>query len=405
MWQRRSAPQRRVPSRGMALVDAAAAAPAAPVQRASRLSRSASRSLPRAFLVAATFASIAAASDVTRSVRSMRKTLNDGTVMPMVGLGTWKSKASDVGDAVYFAICEAGYRHIDAAQIYMNQEQVGSALRRAQQNCGVSREDLWVTSKVWMTDYHPRDIPAAVDRILRELGLDYIDQVLLHWPVAYGKPPAGCPPDCPERFAGTDDPMRPRGRDGLIVNDDIPLSDTWQALEEQKAAGKVRSIGVSNFNAEEIRAMVAGRRGAILPAVNQVETHIGWHQPSLRAAMRDLGITVVAYTPLGNPAVYDSSGRAEGMSSKLVTDMADEAGLTPAQVMLNFLLAQDVVVIPKSTTPSRIRSNLDFDARLSPAQLARLAEGTPQRRLANPRNRPGGRHVFDDGAPPQRPEL
>lgn len=335
----------------------------------------------------------------------MKRKLNDGSEMPVVGLGTWKSKASDVEDAVFNAICTAGYRHIDAAQIYMNQEQVGNAIRSAMDACGVQRGDLWVTSKVWMTDYHPDDIPAAVDRILRELQLDYVDQLLLHWPIPYAKPPGGCPPACPEKFAGTDDAMRPRGADGLIVTGDIPLVDTWLAMEGAKASGKVRSIGVSNFGTDEIVSLAGGRKDATVPAVNQVEAHVFWNQAHLRRDMQALGVAVVAYTPLGNPAIYGD--KMQGMTSKLVTEIAADAGLTPAQVMLNFLIAQDVIVVPKSVTPSRIADNINFLLNLTREHIDRLIREAPQNRLANPKNRPGGRPVFVDDVAPmgQRNEL
>jgi len=326
--------------------------------------------------------------------------LNDGTEMPVVGLGTWKSKASDVEESVFYAICSAGYRHIDAAQIYMNQEQVGKAIRRALASCKVERSDLWVTSKVWLTDFHPDDLPAAVDRILRELGLDYVDQLLLHWPVPYAKPPKGCPPSCPEKWAGTDDAMRPRGADGLIVNGDVPLADTWRAMEAAKQAGKVRSIGVSNFGADEINSLAGGRNDWIVPAVNQVEAHVFWNQAKLRREMQALGVAVVAYTPLGNPAIYGD--KMEGMASKLVTETSAEAGLTPAQVMLNFLIAQDVIVVPKSVTPSRISDNINFQLNLTREHIERLIREAPQKRLANPNNRPGGRPVFVDEVAPRK---
>lgn len=327
--------------------------------------------------------------------------LNDGNQMPVVGLGTWKAKADDVERAVFHAICKAGYRHIDAAQIYLNQEQVGAGLKAAE-SCGVRRQDLWITSKLWMTDFHPRDLPAAVDRILGELGTDYVDQLLLHWPLPYGKPPPGCPADCPQRFAGTDDPMRPRDSEGRLVNGDTPLRDTWQALVGARDAGKVRSVGVSNFSPAEIAQLSFGP-GSPPPAVNQVEAHVFWHQPTLRKAMRELDIAVVAYTPLGNPAIYGD--RLEGMASSLITEMAAETGLTPAQVMLSFLLQQDIIVVPKSVTPERIDSNINFQPNLSTSQLERLSAGAPQRRLANPKNRPGGKPVFDDTGLPHGSEL
>merc|ERR1719247_1613649 len=108
------------------------------------------------------------------------------------------SKKNEVAEAVYHAICNAGYRHIDAAQIYNNHEEVGLGLKRAleDEQCGVLRSDLWVTSKIWNVDFHPDDVSSAVDRILRELGLDYVDQVLLHWPTPFKKPPPRCPPEC-----------------------------------------------------------------------------------------------------------------------------------------------------------------------------------------------------------------
>lgn len=324
-----------------------------------------------------------ASQEVPRSPRTMRQRLNDGTDIPVLGLGTWKAKANEVEGAIYHALCSAGYRHIDAAQVYMNQEQVGAAIRRAIQTCGVRREELWVTSKIWMTDFHPDHLPSAVDRILRELAVDYVDQLLLHWPLPYGKAPPGCPPACPEEFAGTDDAMRPRGRDGELVYGDTSLSDTWRSLEAAKAAGKVRSIGVSNFEPSEITKLSSGPNST-LPAVNQVEAHVFWNQARLRKAMAAMGIAVVAYTPLGNSAIYGD--RLQGITSSLVNDISLETGLTPAQVMLNFLLAQDIIVVPKSVTPARITSNINFQLNLTSSHIDKLLKEAPQTRLANPRS-------------------
>lgn len=352
--------------------------------------------------VAVLLADAVAARDApSGSASRVTQVLNDGTSMPVVGLGTWKSKPNEVENAVCHAICHAGYRHIDAAQIYMNQEEVGRGLARAAAECGVPRKDVWITSKVWMIDYEPSDVLPAVDRILRELGVDYVDQLLLHWPIPYARPPAGCPPSCPQRWAGTDDPLRPRNAAGHIVTGDTPLVDTWCALEAAKRVGKVRSIGVSNFNIEDIKSLTAGRRDAILPAVNQVEAHVFWNQAALREAMEAMGIAVIAYTPLSNAAVY---GDRSGIDTDLVRDIAAQTGLTPAQVMLNYLIAKGWVVLPKSVTPSRIDENFKFELRLSAEHLARLEREAPQRRLSNPTNRPNGQHVFDD-APVERGEL
>lgn len=341
-------------------------------------------------------ASVVFAEGANQDVRGMTKRLNDGTYMPILGLGTWKSPKGQVEQAVRHAICNAGYRHIDAAQIYNNQEEVGNGIRYAIERCGVSRQSLWVTSKIWNVDF--QDVTAAVGTILNELGLDYVDQVLLHWPTPYKKPPKGCPPTCPDEFAGTDDAQRPRGQDGNLVLVDIasqPLAKTWKDLERVRDSGKVRSIGVSNFSPHEIDGL-ALENSTTVPAVNQVEAHVYWKQVGLRRAMRDRGIALVAYSPLGNPALYGS--KLEGMRSSLIADIAEETNLTPAQVMLNFLIALGDVVVPKSVTMSRIESNINFALNLTDAHIARLATEAPQSRLANPQNRPEGKPIFDDVA-------
>mmetsp|Transcript_29271 Transcript_29271/g.51222 ORF Transcript_29271/g.51222 Transcript_29271/m.51222 type:complete len:454 (-) Transcript_29271:94-1455(-) len=328
--------------------------------------------------------------------------LNDGLDMPMVGLGTWRVKPNETEEAVLYAICGAGYRHIDAAQIYHNQREVGAGLRRAYKECGAKREQIWLTSKIWYTDFHPDDVPAAVDRIIDELGSDYVDQILLHWPTPVKKPPAGCPPDCPVEFAGTDDPERPRDAYGQLVHSKIPLRLTWMALEKVRATGKVKSIGVSNFDPEDVLSMIlddAGneREGAIKPAVNQVECHVFWNQEYFIASHQSFDIQVVAYSPLGNPERWpDGQNVSTGLHSEFMKEIAAEAKQTPAQVMLNFLLLQNVVVIPKSITPERIMENIRFGVGLTSHVNQRLMNEAPQMRLNNPNNRPGGKPVFDD---------
>mmetsp|Transcript_79379 Transcript_79379/g.174103 ORF Transcript_79379/g.174103 Transcript_79379/m.174103 type:complete len:192 (-) Transcript_79379:666-1241(-) len=184
--------------------------------------------------------------------------------------------------------------------------------------------------------------------------------------------------------------MFPKDKDGNLLFRDVPLSDTWKALAQEKKAGKVRSIGVSNFSAQEIKDMT--QDGAEMPAVNQVEAHVFWNQQSLIRDMEVLGITVVAYTPLGNPSLY---GERSGIVSDLVLSVAKDSDLTPAQVMLNFLITKGCVVVPKSVTPERIDSNIHFALKLTPEQMAKL-EKAPQQRLTNPKIRPGGQPIFDD---------
>lgn len=328
--------------------------------------------------------------------------LYDDTVMPMIGYGTWRIPKNETEAAVHDALCVAGYRHIDAAQIYGNQLQVGEAIRRAIKEGCIKREDLWVTSKIWYTDFHPGDVPVAVDRILHELALDYIDQILLHWPTPVKKPPKDCPPNCPSEFAGTDDPMRPRDAQGNLVASKVPLRQTWMALEKVYKSGKVKSIGVSNFGIEDIDSIMKEsdygevRKDAVKPAVNQVECHVFWNQEYLMRHHEYYGIQIVAYSPLGNRERHPYGHNSTlGITSKLIQEVAAEARLTPGQVMLNFLLMQRIVAIPKSTNPKRMKENIDFKVGMASPLMHRLMEA-PQARLSNPPNRPGGKPVFDD---------
>lgn len=314
--------------------------------------------------------------------------LNDGTEMPVLGLGTWKAKPGEVAEAIVTAL-RAGYRHIDAAHIYLNQREVGEGLRRAF-DAGVRRDEVWVTSKLWMVDFEPQRVGPAVDVLLKDLGLEYLDQVLLHWPVPWARPPEGCPPDCPTEFAGTDQVLRPRDTDGNMVQGDTPMPETWRALEATVDLGKVRSIGVSNFAPRDIEPLLASAR--IRPAVDQVECHPGWNQASLKAWLDDHGIQLVAYSPLGNPALY----KGDILHSVTVKEVAQAVGRTPAQVILRWSLQRGNVVIPKSAAPARIAENTRlFDFQLTQEQMAAL-DGFEQRRLANPKIRAGGRHAFDE---------
>jgi diketogulonate reductase-like aldo/keto reductase len=318
-----------------------------------------------------------------------KMTLRDGTHMPFLGLGTWKSAPGQVVEAVEYAL-RMGIRHIDAAHIYMNQREVGEGLRRAFNTSSLRREDVWVTSKIWMTDFAPERVGPAVDTILADLGLEYVDQVLLHWPVPLAAPPPGCPPDCPEKWAKTEEPVRPRGADGHYVQDDTPLVDTWRALSSVAQKGKVRSIGVSNFMPLELEPLL---REPIPPAVNQVECHPNWHQDDLRSWMHAQHIVLVSYSPLGNPSINEGGS---ALANDVTKAIATRLGRTPAQVLLRWSLQKGNIVIPKSVTASRIVENAAiFDFALSAEDMAAL-NGLQQRRLINPPMRRSGRRTFDE---------
>ena len=201
------------------------------------------------------------------------------------------------------------------------------------------------------------------------------------------------PGNYPEKWAGTEDPMFPKDKDGNLLHRDVPLSETWSAMCAEKKAGKIRSIGVSNFSKAEIEEMTKG--GLEMPAVNQVEAHVFWNQAKLRKEMEELGVAVVAYSPLGNSGFH---GEKSGISSDLVAEVSKESSLTPAQVMLNYLINKGFIVIPKSVTPARIDGNANWELKLNDEQMAKL-DAAPQKRLTDFPFRPGSKFFFDNQPP------
>jgi diketogulonate reductase-like aldo/keto reductase len=258
-------------------------------------------------------------------------TLNNGVLMPQLGFGVWQVPDDEATAAVATAL-EAGYRSIDTAAVYANEEGTGRALAAS----GLPREELFVTTKLWNTDQGYDAALRAFDLSLSKLGLDFVDLYLIHWPQ-------------PRRDAYT---------------------ETWRALERIAAEGRARAIGVSNFQPAHLRRLVAGSE--VVPAVNQVELHPWLAQAGLRAVHAELGIATEAWSPLG---------QGKGLLDEpVIGKIAARHGRTPAQVVLRWHLQLGNVVIPKSVTPSRIRENADvlgFElAAQDLAELAALDDGT-----------------------------
>ena len=249
-------------------------------------------------------------------------TLSDGTRIPQLGFGTWNVKPEDTARIVGHALA-AGYRHIDTAEMYRNERQVGEAIRAA----GLARGDVFVTSKLNNDAHRPDDARRAFDATLEALGSDYVDLFLIHWPL-------------------------PTLYDGDFVQ-------TWNALVEFANDGRARSVGVSNFTEAHLARLAA--EADRVPSVNQIEVHPTFTNDALRAACHARGITVEAWSPLG---------QGDAVDHEPVTRIAERLGQTPAQVVLRWHLQRGDVVFPRSNTPAHIDENIGlFDFELSPGDV------------------------------------
>ncbi|MCV7338039.1 aldo/keto reductase [Mycobacterium senegalense] len=255
---------------------------------------------------------------------SPRVTLNDGNSIPQVGLGVWQTPAEETERAVTAAL-QAGYRHIDTAAAYRNEAETGRGLA----NSGVPREEVFLVTKLWNSDQGYDSTLAAFDASLDRLGVDYLDLYLIHWPV-------------PANNA---------------------YVDTFRAFAHLHDQGRVRSIGVSNFEPEHLNVLIDST--GIVPAVNQIELHPLLPQHELREVHARLGIATEAWSPLGQGSL---------LTDPVITQIAERHGKTPAQVLIRWHIHLGNIVIPKSVNPERIVSNFDvFDFDLDETDMAAIA--------------------------------
>jgi 2,5-diketo-D-gluconate reductase A len=251
--------------------------------------------------------------------------LNDGNEIPQLGFGVFQVPPAETAEAVAHAL-EAGYRHIDTAQMYGNERGVGEAVRAS----GLARDKVFVTSKLNNGFHRPDDARAAFDRTLEELGFEHVDLFLIHWPL-------------------------PTLYDGDFVS-------TWRTMEEFKADGRARSIGVSNFQVAHLERLAAETE--TVPAVNQIEAHPFFHNDDVRAYGAEHGIATEAWAPIAKGKVGDD---------ETIRAVADEVGRTPAQVALRWHIQRGDIVFPKSVTPARIVENFAlFDFELDDDQMERV---------------------------------
>ncbi|KAI6112002.1 NADP-dependent oxidoreductase domain-containing protein [Pisolithus croceorrhizus] len=260
-------------------------------------------------------------------------TLNTGRKIPQIGLGTWLSKPNEVENAVEIAV-RSGYRHLDLARVYENQDEVGRALKKVIPSV-VRREDLFITSKLWNSAHQPDQVEPALDETLQQLGVDYLDLYLVHWPVAF-EPGNG---------------LFPTRGDMARLDMETSLVDTWNAMIKLLSTGKVKDIGVSNFTIPQLQGII-GATG-VVPVVNQIEAHPHLLQDDLVAYCKVKNIHLIAYSPLGNNLI----GLPLLTEHPIVKEAAERLGASPAQVLIAWGVYRGYSVIPKSVHEERIVSN------------------------------------------------
>jgi len=284
--------------------------------------------------------------------------LNNGLSIPIVGLGTWQSPPDGSLYRSVRGAIDNGYRHIDCAYAYENEEEVGKAINEAISEGKVKREDLYVVSKLWLTFFQRDRVQVCVKKILSKLNTPYLDLCLMHWPMS---------------FKGVDDTLVPVGEDGNVIEGGIDYLEGWQGLEDCVRAGLIKSIGISNFNSKQIDRLLGS--ATIKPVTNQVECHPYLAQKQLKKFCEERGIILTAYSPLGNPgsAVNTSDNKDQLLKDETVNKLAKKYGKNVGQILLKFQAQRGIIVIPKSVHLDRIITNIQiFDFELTSEEIQEL---------------------------------
>jgi diketogulonate reductase-like aldo/keto reductase len=304
--------------------------------------------------------------------------LASGSQMPVIGLGLWKVEGA-AAPALLEEAVRAGYRHFDCASDYGNEAEVGAGLQKIVSSGAARRDDLWVTSKLWNTNHAAKHVRSACERSLRDLRLDYLDLYLIHFPIAleYVSPEKRYPAGWFLDPAAAEPRMKPVR---------VPISETWQAMEELVAAGLVKNIGVSNFGTSLLRDMLA--HANIPPAVLQVEMHPYLTQEKLVRFCHQEKIAVTAFSPLGAPSYVPLGMATESdsvMNEPVVRDAAARYKKTPAQIVLHWAVQRGTAAIPKTTKFERLRENLSiFEFELSADEMSAIGALDRNRRFNDP---------------------
>jgi len=279
--------------------------------------------------------------------------------MPVVALGTftvWLAKPGEVYSGVKAAV-EAGYRHIDCAWVYDNEEEVGQALTELFSEGKVKREDLFITTKIWDTFHGRVRAKLNLEKSLARLKIPSVDLCLFHWPT--------CFKDGDESF--------PKGEDGKIIYGNHDIVDTYKGLEDCVTAGLARNIGISNFNSQQIQRVL--NEATIKPSNLQIEVNPCFTNEKLVKFAQSKGLTVSSYASLGSPGrPWQKNTDPCALTDPVVTGIAEAKGRTPAQVILRWHIQRDLAIVVKSVNPDRIRKNLQvFDFELSDSEMAQIS--------------------------------
>ncbi|KAL7717659.1 Aldose reductase [Entamoeba marina] len=262
--------------------------------------------------------------------------LNNGNHIPAVGLGTYLSEKNEVGNAVEIAL-RNGYKHIDCASIYFNEEEVGEALKTVFKEGKILREEVFITSKLWCDNKeNEKEVEEACRESLKKLGLEYLDLYLVHQPVAFKK---GIP-------------EMPQNKEDFI---DIPVEETWKHMERLVKLGLVKSIGVSNHTIPQLEKIL--KIATIKPAVNQVEFNVFFQQPLLVPSCKKHHIHITSFCPLGNNSVETRQNIPNVFDNEELKKLSNKYHKTIAQIIIRFIMQEGHSVIPKSVKEERIISN------------------------------------------------
>ena len=304
--------------------------------------------------------------------------LSSGNQMPLIGLGLWKLDSSSVADTVVAAI-RAGYRHLDSACDYGNERAVGEGIRRAIDEGLCTREELFVTSKLWNTYHRGEHAEMAIEKTLDDLGLDYVDLYLIHFPIALKFVPfeKRYPP---EWF------YDPDAESPVMESDAVPLAETWHAMERIADGGLSRDIGVCNYGVSLLRDLLSYARRP--PAVLQIESHPYLTQEKIMRFCREEDIAVTAFSPLGASSYLElgmASEHESVLDTAVVQDIATRVMRTPAQVVLRWGIQRGTAIIPKTSRVERLSENAAlFDFELDDADMKAITALNRNQRFNDP---------------------